>query len=164
MQLWFNSDSPPGDSGQKVDMNVVTLSEAFHQEIDQHRIPLEREAVACFAHTPGTLDFYIWLVWKCWTVHRTLIRIPLFGRQGLGEQLGTIEYSAGRFFRRKLERWLRQVKIAWPECPAAITDDGQALLVWSSKTCPAVQLTGSRARGRIVPSPDRLAAFCNVNP
>ena len=38
---------------------VDTLSEAFHREIDQHQLPVEREAIACLAHPPGSLDFYI---------------------------------------------------------------------------------------------------------
>jgi hypothetical protein len=55
--------------------------------------------------------------------------------------LGTTDYSAGRFFRRKLLYWLRQVKVIWPECPATIPDDGQVLVVRSSKTSPAIQTT-----------------------
>jgi hypothetical protein len=39
--------------------NVVTLSEAFYNEIDQHRIPVEHEVVAALAHAPGILDFYL---------------------------------------------------------------------------------------------------------
>ena len=87
----------------------------------------------------ATLDFYIWLVWKTWTVNRASVRIPLFGPHGLSQQLGTAEYSNGRFFRRKLQHWLRQVKVVWPDCPAAISNDGQVLVVRSSNTSPAIQ-------------------------
>jgi len=121
--------------------NVITLSEAFHEEIDQHRIPVEREAIAYLAHAPGTLDFYIWLVWKSWTLNATQVRIPLFGPQGFNQQLGTTDYSADRFFRRKLHHWLRQVKVIRPECPATISDDGQLVVVRSSKISPAINTT-----------------------
>jgi hypothetical protein len=124
MRLWFNSDPTTQAANSVTHDNVVTLSEAFHQGIDQHPIPVEREAIACLAHAPGTLDFYIWLVWKTWTVNRGSVRIPLFGPHGLSQQLGTAEYSSGRFFRRKLQHWLRQVKVVWPDCPAAISNDG----------------------------------------
>ena len=139
MRLWFSSDSEVQDATPPAHENAITLSEAFHDEINQHRIPVEREAIACFAHAPGMLDFYIWLVWRSWTVTGTQARIPLFGPSGLNQQLGTTNYSEDRFFRRKLQHWLRQVKIAWPQCPAKISRDGQALIIPSSKTAPAVQ-------------------------
>ena len=83
MRLWFNSDSICDDPDHIPDANTITLSEAFHSEIDQHRIPVEREAIACFAHAPGTLDFYIWLAWRTWTLNGRQSRIPLFGPNGL---------------------------------------------------------------------------------
>lgn len=139
MRLWFNSDPSAPDANRGVHENAITLSEAFHEEIDQHRIPVEREAIACFAQAPGSLDFYVWLVWKSWTVNATQAPIPLFGLHGLSQQLGATDYSADRFFRRKLQHWLRQVKVVWPECPAAISEDGHALVVRSSKMTPAIQ-------------------------
>jgi hypothetical protein len=139
MRLWFNSDLTKHQANPGVQENAITLSEAFHDEINQHRIPVEREAIACFAQAPGTLDFYVWLVWKSWTVNGTQAHIPLFGLHGLSQQLGATEYSADRFFRRKLQHWLRQVKVVWPECPAAVSEDGQALVVRSSKLTPAIQ-------------------------
>jgi hypothetical protein len=35
--------------------NVISLSEAFYKEIDQHRIPVEREVIAALAHAPGMI-------------------------------------------------------------------------------------------------------------
>ena len=32
--------------------NTITLSEAFYKEIDEHRIPAEREVIATLAHAP----------------------------------------------------------------------------------------------------------------
>ena len=78
--------------------NVITLSESFYREIDAHRIPVERHVVAALAHAPGILDFYLWIVWKSWTVKGREVRVPLTGPGGLSLQLGTREYS------RDLER------------------------------------------------------------
>lgn len=139
LRLWFNSNLKVQCSAPEAHDNAITLSEAFYEEINQHRIPVEREAIACFAHASGTLDFYIWLVWRSWTVTGDQARVPLFGPSGLSQQLGTTEYSEDRFFRRKLQHWLRQVKLAWPQCPAKISRDGQALIIASSRTAPAVQ-------------------------
>jgi hypothetical protein len=36
--------------------NVISLSEAFYREIDQLRIPVEREVIGALAHAPGMLD------------------------------------------------------------------------------------------------------------
>ena len=114
------------------------LSEAFYDEIDQHRIPVEREVVALLANAPAVLDLYVWLVWKTWTLNGQSVRIPLFSTGGLSDQLGTEEYSADRFFRRKIRRWLGEVQALWPQCPASISADGQSLVLYSAKRNPAV--------------------------
>jgi Plasmid encoded RepA protein len=63
LHLWFHHDEPatvPASSAQ----NLIVLSEAFCDEIDQHRIPVEREIVALLANAPAVLDLCVWLVWK----------------------------------------------------------------------------------------------------
>jgi hypothetical protein len=90
---------------------------------------VERHAVAAFAHAPGLLDFNVWLVWKCWSVRQHGTHVPLFADGGLVNQLGTDEYSDDRFFRRKINFWLRQVKALWPECPAHISSEGNYLRI-----------------------------------
>ena len=137
LHLWFHKGeaepNPPS-----IDENVVVLSDAFYEEINGHRIPVEREVVALLANAPGVLDLYVWLVWKTWSLNAHSVRIPLFTPGGLADQLGSIEYSADRFFRRKLSHWLGQVKTFWPDCPAQISADGQSLLLFSSKKVPAI--------------------------
>ena len=68
MRLWFDraefQNSPDPDRSE----NVITLSEGFYEEINQHAIPVERQVVAGLANAPGLLDFYVWIVWKSWTV------------------------------------------------------------------------------------------------
>jgi hypothetical protein len=118
--------------------NSVVLSEPFYEEIDRHRIPVEREVVASLANAPGVLDLYLWLVWKTWSIKGGIVRIPLFASGGLADQLGSREYCADRFFRRKLHRWLSEVKTLWPECPAEVSKDGQILILSSSKKTPAI--------------------------
>ena len=137
LHLWFHHDEPatvPPPTSE----NVIVLSEAFYEEIDQHRIPVEREVVALLANAPGVLDLYVWLVWKTWSLNGQCVRIPLFGTGGLSDQLGTGDYSADRFFRRKIRRWLRELQALWPECPASVSKDGQSLVLYSGKRNPAV--------------------------
>ena len=142
MQLWFNTSeghhSLPGQNFE----NEIVLSEAFYREIDEHRIPVEREVVAALAHAPGVLDFYMWLVWKSWTVNGRPTSLPLIADFGLNQQLGSAEYDDARFFRRKVRMWLQQVKALWPECPALISADGSVIIVQSSRKSPAIRAVG----------------------
>jgi hypothetical protein len=139
IHLWFNtSEQQEPILAERFD-NQITLSDPFYREIDEHRIPIEREAVAALAHAPGLLDFYVWLVWKTWTVNGRLVSIPLVAKHGLNEQLGSAEYGEARFFRRKVSTWLRRVKSLWPECPAALSPDGSSMVVQSSRRSPAIR-------------------------
>lgn len=59
MKLWFNASAPGAPPASEERGNVVTLSESFYREIDEHRIPVERQVVAALANAPGVLDFYL---------------------------------------------------------------------------------------------------------
>jgi len=108
------------------------------------RGPLEREVVALLANAPGLLDLYLWLVWRTWSLKGGTVRIPLFSTGGPAEQLGTREYCADRFFRRKLNRWLCEIKTLWPACPAKVSKDGHILVLNSSKQNPAIPFGNPR--------------------
>jgi hypothetical protein len=138
MQLWFTTDQQQPLLGEHFD-NLITLSDPFYREIDEHSIPVEREVVAALAHAPGVLDFYVWLVWKSWTVNGRPVSIPLVAEHGLNEQLGSAEYCEARFFRRQVKRWLKRVKLLWPECPALVSPDGGSIIVQSSRKSPAIR-------------------------
>ena len=55
--------------------------------------------------------------------------IPLFGDFGLANQIGTTDYSRPRRFRAMIEQWLDSIRALWPECPAWISSNGQAIVV-----------------------------------
>ena len=139
VQLWFSHDGNL-PSERTTAGNIVVLSEAFYREMEGHPVPVEREVVAALAHAPGLLDFYIWLAWKSWVLKDGSASIPLTDRNGLSQQLGTKEYSDPRFFRSRVKRWIHQVKSLWPECPAQISQDGRALIVWPSGRSAAIRV------------------------
>jgi hypothetical protein len=139
MKLWCSPDNGDAEAGNEDPGNVITLSEAFYNEIDPHRIPVERNVVAALAHAPGVLDFYLWLVWKSWTVNGHPASIPMVAPGGLNEQPGTTEYSLDRRFCQTIVGWLRRVKAFWPECPAIVTNDRRFLVVHSSRISPAIR-------------------------
>jgi hypothetical protein len=70
----------------------------------------------------------MWLSYRCFTA-KGEERVPLFGKFGLVNQLGSAEYVRPRKLRERLERWLDLIRTMWPECPAQIAADGQAILI-----------------------------------
>jgi hypothetical protein len=138
VQLWYNREEAAALDRQGPD-NIITLSEAFHNEIERHKIPVERRVVAALANAPGTLDLYVWLVWRSWSLGEgQRARVPLFGSTGLAQQLGSKEYGRDRDFRQKLAKWLREVKAWWPECPVDGSPDGRFLILSSARGSPAI--------------------------
>ena len=140
IHLWFTEGKGGGSDSARHDRNTITLSKAFYSEIDQHRLPIEREVVIALANSPGVLDFYVWIAWKSWVLRAGKISIPLFGPGGLRGQLGCNIPSEDRYLRRKINQWLRLVRAHWPGCSAQISIDGQSLIISSSKPSPAFRL------------------------
>ena len=77
----------------------------------------------------------MWLSYRCFKAKR-VETIPLFGRLGLANEIGTLEYSRPRRFRGMLEQWLGTIRVIWPECPARISPDGQSIKI--AKPTPIV--------------------------
>jgi hypothetical protein len=142
MHLWFSDAGMQHPSGTDRE-NVITLSKSFYDEIDQHRIPVEREVLAALANAPGVLDVDAWLVWKSFTLRGHTARIPLLGPSGLASQLGNAPYAVERTFRLTLQRWLRTVRALWPECPANLSEGGDSLIVQPAHRSCAIRPTHS---------------------
>ena len=79
------------------------------------------------APEPGTATkMFAWL--PIWTSNA--MRLPSGDHAGeLASQIGTTEYSRPRRFRAMIEQWLDSIRVLWPECPARLTSDGQAITV-----------------------------------
>lgn len=95
--------------------------------------------MAALAHAPGVLDFYMWLVWKSWTVNGHAAAVPLIPANGLNEQLGSAEYAQPRLFRFKVSTWPGQIKALWPECLADVSPAGDSIIILSSGRNPAIR-------------------------
>jgi hypothetical protein len=126
MKLWTpRSGSTAVCEGQQ---NLVVLSESFWTEVSEHPIPVDREIVRALAHSPGALDFYMWLAWRSYGCTKEQL-IPLFGASGLALQLGGDQYARTRDFRRSIQRLLDTLRCFWPDCPAEIQTAKNALVV-----------------------------------
>jgi hypothetical protein len=64
IHIWFSDDGRGLALSASSSFNTITLSEAFYKELDEHRVPMEREIVIALANSPGVLDFYIWIAWS----------------------------------------------------------------------------------------------------
>lgn len=131
IQIWFNKDtaqkSLPGDLG-----NVVVLSDAFWKELQEHPIPVDMNAVRAFVSSPGALDLYTWLVWRCWKA-RGVEQVPIFGVGGLADQLGVEGGGSPSRLRQMLRQWIAKIREQWPTCPASISEDGAYLVLRHQK-------------------------------
>jgi hypothetical protein len=134
LQLWYlREPASAQDSGRHE--NVIVLSEEFWREIQAHPIPVDLDIVRALADSPGNLDLYVWLVWRCWTA-TGLATIPLFGPEGLVSQLGISENLRERDFRRQIVQWLKVIHQLWPGCPASLAESGACLVVKPAKSSP----------------------------
>jgi hypothetical protein len=132
MRLWFR----PEQQARSEPVNLVTLTEAFWEEIRAHPVPVDADVVRALASNPGCLDLYTWLTWRC-HLTRTEELVPLFGPLGFANQLGVQNYERERKFRERLRRWLELVRVYWPECPARILQGGHHLKVSpATSLCP----------------------------
>jgi len=126
-RIWYTrnaaQDTLPGEL-----QNEIVLSDEFFAEIMNHPIPTDMEAAKALSSAPAALDLFTWLSYRCF-IAKGPECVPLFGQSGLVNQLGSSDYARPRKFRERLERWLVLVGTMWPECPARITGDGQAIMV-----------------------------------
>ena len=136
MQVWYTKHLDQQQLLSENFQNQILLSENFWNELKRHPIPINLEAIKILANAPAELDFYTWLVWRCWTAQKET-RIPLLGEAGLIRQLGISEKTAAFEFRRQIKRWLAHIKAEdiWPECPAVL--DGDSLVLQHSKAIAA---------------------------
>jgi Plasmid encoded RepA protein len=108
--------------------NRIELNERFWEEIRAHPVPGELNVVRGLANSPGCLNFYLWLTWRC-HLARGNEKIRLFGPTGLQVQLGLDDYLRERDFRRTIARWLATVRACWPECPVRLAPYGENIYV-----------------------------------
>lgn len=101
LRIWCSGNAANDPKEPKADRNVISLSEAFWKELQEHPIPVDIRVIRELTSIPGCLDLYMWLCWRCYQ-RRGTENIPLFGPFGLCAQLGVASYSRDRNFRKRL--------------------------------------------------------------
>lgn len=126
-RIWYARDPAQQTVSDEFD-NVIVLSDEFYNEVVAHPVPTDLEAVKVLTASPGLLDLFMWLSYRC-SVSKSEEAIPIFGPFGVVAQLGTGDYTRPRRLRQRLEEWLNTIRVMWPECPARVSRDGDRLVV-----------------------------------
>jgi hypothetical protein len=126
-RIWYNREPDQQAISDEFE-NVIVLSEEFYTEVTAHPVPTDLEAVKVLTASPGLLDLFMWLGYRCF-VAKGEESIPIFGPYGVVAQIGTVEYTRPRRLRARLEKWLDTIRVMWPECPVRIGPDGERLIV-----------------------------------
>ena len=112
-EFWWNERKP----GERVLWDSkIRLSEAFFNEIVNHPVPLDMNTLKALKRCSLGLDLYLWLTYRTFALTRPL---RLAWRQ-LYQQFDADPSKAGshdtvQYFRRKVLRELKKIKLAWPE-------------------------------------------------
>ena len=111
-EYWWNPQRP--DQPSLWD-SKIELSEKFFNEIINHPVPLDMNILTALKRCSLGLDLYLWLTYRTFSL-RTPQRITW--RQ-LYQQFGTDPAKSSdketiKFFRRKVLRELKKIKLAWP--------------------------------------------------
>lgn len=142
-RIWYARDPAQQSISDEFD-NVIVLSDEFYSEVVSHPVPTDLDAVRALTASPGLLDLFMWLSYRCF-VSKGEERIPIFGPFGLVAQLGTGDYSRPRRLRQRLEQWLDTIRVMWPGCPARIHSDGDYLII--APACAVLSRSGGQLAG-----------------
>jgi hypothetical protein len=126
-RIWYARDPAQQTVSDEFD-NVIVLSDEFYSEVASHPVPTDLDAVKVLTSSPGLLDLFMWLSYRCFIAKGEEF-IPIFGPYGLVAQIGTADYTRPRRLRQRLENWLETIRVMWPACPARISSDGDRLRI-----------------------------------
>ena len=112
-EFWWDPKQPEKPSLWE---SKIELGEKFFQEIVNHPVPLEMNALKALSRSPVGLDLYLWLVYRTFALQRLLfLPWPLLYRQfGVDPDRADARVTVDNF-RKDCLRELKKIKIAWPE-------------------------------------------------
>ena len=111
-EFWWNERKPDEPSLWE---SKIRLGEDFFNEIIRHPVPLNMNTLQALKRCSLGLDLYLWLTYRTFT-----LRAPLrLTWQHLYHQFDADPSKAGnhdtvQYFRRKVLRELKKIKLAWP--------------------------------------------------
>jgi len=138
----LRAEFPSSPDQQLLWTSFVEFSPAFYASLQNHAVPLRREAISALKHSSRALDIYVWLAHRLCRVSDT---------KPVTLRWTTLRFQFGRrtqdikSFKRAFKAALKQVLFVYPDANVSIIKGG--LLLRNSK--PPVAQMSSRSRGRI---------------
>ena len=111
--FWWNTKRPEESTLWE---SKIELSEKFFNEIIRHPVPLDMNTLKALKRCALGLDLYLWLTYRMFTL-RAPLRLPWrhLYRQFDAAPAKTPDKQSIKFFRRKVLRELKKIKLAWPD-------------------------------------------------
>ena len=116
--------------------STVELGHDFFHDILRHPFPLDMNILKALKKSPLGLDFYVWAVYRTFSLNRPLpLSWPtLYQQFGVDPSRATDRVTVDNF-RKDCLRELKKIKLAWPELNYA-TAKGVLILSPSAPTIP----------------------------
>ena len=147
-KFWWNERKPDLPS---LWQSKIELSEKFFNEIIRHPVPLDMNTLKALKRCALGLDLYLWLVYRTFSLRAPLrLSWSHLYRQFEADPSKAGNHDTVQYFRRKVLRELKKIKIAWTGLNYSTAPGG--LILWPST--PAIEpslrhpeLAGLAARG-----------------
>ena len=93
----------------------IRLGEDFYNEIIQHPVPLDMNTLTALRRCALGLDLYLWLVYRTFALTSPLrLSWPHLYHQFDADPSKAGSHDTVQYFRRKVLRELKKIKLAWP--------------------------------------------------
>ena len=111
-EFWWNPKRP---DERTIWESKIELGEKFFNEIIQHPVPLDMNILKALKRCSLGLDLYLWLNYRTFAI-RSPLRFTWrqLYRQFDADPAKAPDKQTVKFFRRKVLRELKKIKIAWP--------------------------------------------------
>ena len=135
-ELWWDPKRP---NEQVLWESKIYLGEAFFNEIIRHPVPLDLNTLTALKRCSLGLDLYLWLAYRTFSLKRPLrLTWKQLYRQFDADPSKAGNHDTVQYFRRKVLRELKKIKLAWPSLNYA-TAPGVLILSPSRPTVPPGQ-------------------------
>lgn len=102
---------------------TAELSEDFYQQLRDHPLPVEEQAIRLISNSAMTIDIYVWLAYRLYT----LAKPTTIHRDALHAQFGSM-YALPRQFWAHFQKSLLEALAVYPQANVEIMKDGLKLL------------------------------------
>ena len=112
-ELWWNERKPDEPVLWE---SKIELGEKFFQEIINRPVPIDMNTLKAMKRSSLGLDLYLWLTYRTFALRAPLrLSWPTLYRQFGVDPSRADDHNAVQYFRRKVLRELKKIKLAWPD-------------------------------------------------